>query len=331
MKLAFFEVEDWQEKYLKEKLKNKNYSVKFFEEDISLKRVKKIKDIDGLGIFIYSQITKEILDELPKLKFIVTMSTGYEHIDINECKKRGIKVCNVPYYGENTVAEHTIGLMLSLSKKIPPSIDRVKKGNFDIEGLEGFDLNGKTLGIIGCGHIGMHVLKIAQAIGMKALVHTRTCDMKIARKHNFRYVSLNELFSSSDVISFHVPLNPATKHMLNMKNIGKIKNGAYVINTSRGGLIETNALIYGLDKGIISGVALDVLEDEENLKEERHLSKKHYSFRERRMLRSNHKLLKSRDVLITPHTAFFTREARQRILDTTINNIRNNGRKNKVN
>ncbi|MEM3113069.1 MAG: NAD(P)-dependent oxidoreductase [Candidatus Pacearchaeota archaeon] len=328
MKLAFFEVEEWQKKYLKERLKGHN--IKFFEYDLNARNASKVKDIEGLGIFIYSQIDEKILDKLPKLKFIATMSTGFDHINVNACKLKGIKVSNVPYYGENTVAEHTIGLMLCLSKKLPLAIWRARKGNFNIDNLEGFDLKNKILGVIGAGHIGQKVIKIAKAMGMKIIVYTKTHDPKLSRELGFNYVSLDNLLRNSDIISFHVPLTAETKHMINMKNVKMVKRGAYLINTARGGLIDTKALLYGLDHGIFAGAALDVLEEEETLKEERHLSKKHYTKEEIKILRENHQLLKERNVLITPHTAFFTREAQQRILDTTIENIKSMGTKNQV-
>jgi len=328
MKLAFFEVEEWQKKYLRERLKG--YDIKFFDYDLNVKNASKVGDVEGLGIFIYSQIDEKVLDKLPKLKFIATMSTGYDHISMQSCKKRGIRASNVPYYGENTVAEHTIGLMLCLSKKLHLAIYRARKGNFDIDNLEGFDLKGKTLGIIGAGHIGQHVIKIAKAMQMNILVTTKTPDSKLSKELGFNYASLDNLLKNSDIISFHVPLNPSTKHMINMGNVKKIKKGAYLINTARGGLIDTKALLYGLDHGIFAGAALDVLEEEETLKEERHLSKKHYTKEERNILKENYQLLKDKDVLITPHTAFFTREAQERILDVTINNIKSGCKLNRV-
>ncbi|MFH1592947.1 MAG: NAD(P)-dependent oxidoreductase [Candidatus Woesearchaeota archaeon] len=328
MKLAFFEVEPWQKQYLKKRLKGQD--IKFFENELTPKNVTKIKDVEILAVFIYSEINKEILDKLPKLKFIITRSTGFDHVDIKECKSRRIKASNVPYYGENTVAEHALGLMIALSKKLPRAVNQARKGDFDIEGLEGRDIKGKTLGVIGCGHIGQHLLKIAKAMEMKRLVSTRTHKPSLAKKLGFRYVSLNELLKKSDIISLHCPLTEKTRHLINMKNIKHIKKGAFLVNTARGGLIQTNALIYALDKEILAGAALDVLEEEEDLKQERHLSTRKLSKQERKILKQNHQLLKDRDVLITPHTAFYTREAMQRILDTTIENIRSSGRKNRI-
>jgi len=324
MKITFFEVEPWQKEYLKKKLKG--HQLRFVSDELTLKNLSKAKNSEAIVVFIYSVIDKEILDKLSNLKFIYTMSTGFNHIDINACKQKGIKVFNVPSYGENTVAEHTIGLMLSLSKKIPQSVMNTKKGNFDLDGLEGFDLKGKTLGVIGCGNIGQQVIKIAKAMEMNVIVMNRSQNEKLAKELGFRYVSLKELLSKSEIITLHVPLTPETKHMINMKNISLVKKGAYLINTARGGLIETKALISALDKGIIAGVALDVLEEEEDLKEDRHLSKRKLSAYENKIMKQNLKLLKDRDVLITPHSAFYTREAQQRILDVTVENIFGKGK-----
>lgn len=328
MKLAFFELEKWEQEYVK--LKIKNHKLLFFDEELSEKHIPKIKDVDGLCIFIYSEINKKILEQLVKLKFISTMSTGYDHIDLIKCKDKCVRISNVPFYGENTVAEHTIGLMLSLSKKIPQSVSRAKDDNFDIKGLEGFDIKGKTLGVIGAGHIGQHVIKIAKAMDMKVIAYTKTKEKKLAAKLGFSYVSLDNLLSKSDLITIHCPLNNQTRHMINMGNIIKIKKGSYLINTARGEIVDTQALIYALDNGILKGAALDVLEGEEDLKEEREFLRGKLNRDKMKTFLRNHLLLKDKDVIITPHTAFYTREALQRILDTTIENIKSRGKLNRV-
>ena len=328
MKLAFFELEKWEQEYVKGKLKK--HKLLFFDEELSEKHIPKIKDVDGLCIFIYSEINKNVLDNLTKLKFISTMSTGYDHIDLIKCKDKCIRISNVPFYGENTVAEHTIGLMLSLSKKIPLSVERAKNDNFSIKGLEGFDVKGKTLGVIGAGHIGQHVIKIAKAMDMKVIAYTKTKEKKLATKLGFAYVSLDHLLSKSDIITIHCPLNNQTRHMINMSNIMKIKKGSYLINTARGEIVDTKALIYALDNNILKGAALDVLEGEEDLREEREFLRGKFNRDEMKTFLRNHLLLKDKDVIITPHTAFYTREALQRILDTTINNIKSQGKLNRV-
>ena len=329
MKIAIFEADSWKKKYLKDKLKN--YELTFINNELSKKNINKIKDVEGIVVFIYSEVNKEILDKLPKLKFIATMSTGYNHIDVKECKARKIKVSNVPRYGMNTVAEHTFGLILSLSKRIPQGVMNTKKGDFSLKGLEGFDLKGKTLGVIGAGNIGQHVIKMAKAFDMKVIAFNRSKDKKLSKKLGFSYTSLANLLKKSDIITLHLPLLVSTKHIINLHNIKTIKKGAYLINTARGGLIDTRALIYGLDKGIIAGAGLDVLENEDDMLEEKQmLRERSLSTREMKTFIRNHELLKDKDVIITPHSAFYTKEAETRILDRTIENVKSRGKTNSV-
>ncbi len=328
-KIAFFELEKWEEDYIKANLKN--VQLKFFKNDLNERNVKKIKNFDAIAIFIYSQITKRILDQLPNLKLITTMSTGYDHIDLEECKKRGITVCNVPTYGENTVAEHTFALILTLSRKIIESVNRTRRGDFSLKGLRGFDLKGKTIGIVGCGNIGRHVARIAKGFKMKILVYDVCKDMKFAKQIGFKYVDLNILLKKSDIITLHVPLLPATKHMINKDNIKLIKKGAILINTARGGVVDTTALIKALDKGILSAAALDVLEEEELIKEEKQLLSKKFPMERQRKVIEEHILIAKDNVIITPHNAFNSKEALLRILDTTIANIKGFLKNRKVN
>ncbi len=318
MKIGFFELKKWEEDYFKEKLKA--HKLYFSHNSLSSTNVNNVKDIELAVCFIYSDLNSSIMEKLKKLKFIATMSTGFDHIDINYCKKNNIKVSNVPFYGENTVAEHTFALILALSRKIYEAIERTKRDDFSISGLGGFDLKRKTIGIIGPGHIGQHVIKIANGFGMKVIAYSPHQDKKLSKKLNFRWVSLDKLLKESDIITIHVPLNENTKHMLNLNNIKNIKKGAYLINTSRGEVIDTDALLYALDNNILAGAGLDVLEGEEDIKEERELL--HKETRDLETFLQNHLLLKEKNVIVTPHCAFYTQEALQRILDTTLNNIK---------
>ena len=320
-KIAFFEIENWEKDYIKKSLgKHKLF---FFNDELNKKKINKIKDMDILAVFIYSKINKEILDALPKLKLIATMSTGFDHIDIEEAKKKKIDVCNVPYYGENTVAEHTFALILALSRKIIDSVNRAKQGDFTLKGLRGFDLKDKIIGIVGGGHIGMHVARMANGFEMKTLVYDIHKDKNLAKKYNFKYASFDSLLKNSDIITLHAPLNKYTEHMINSKNINKIKKGALLINTARGGLVETEAIIKALDKGILSGAGLDVLEGECFIKEEKQLLDNNFAKEcDLRTQLRNHILLKNNKCIITSHNAFNSKEALQRILDTTIENIK---------
>ncbi|MBL7053732.1 hydroxyacid dehydrogenase [Patescibacteria group bacterium] len=321
--ISFFEAAKWEERYLLDKLKNKkNLKLNFFEKQLSISYLKKIKDTDILAVFIYSKIDKKVLDALPKLKLITTMSTGFDHIDLVECKKRGIKVCNVPVYGENTVAEHTFALILALSRKLPESIERTQEYDFTLDDLCGFDLKGKVLGIVGMGSIGKHVARIGKGFEMKVVVADPNKNVKLAKQLGVKYVGFNYLLAHSDIISLHAPYNKHTHHLINKDNIKLIKKGSYLINTARGGLIETQALMTALNKKILAGAGLDVLEQEYFIKEEKQLLAK--PFQEKRDLRTilqGHLLIQDDKVLVTPHNAFNSQEALERILDTTVDNI----------
>lgn len=321
--IAFFEISPEEKKYLESKLlQNKEMSATFHRSKLTAKNIAKAQDADIIASFVYSKITRDMIERLPKLKLITTMSTGFDHIDLEYCKEKNIMVCNVPTYGEKTVAEHTFALILSLSRKIPQSIDNVRKLNFDLEELRGFDLEGKTLGIVGMGHIGANVAKIARGFDMKILVSDPKPDKKILKQSGAKLVSFEKLLKKSDIISLHAPYNPHTHHLINKENIHLIKHGAYIINTARGALIETEALLLALDKKIIAGAGIDVLEEESFIKEERELLKRPQKNNQMLLtVMQDHLLIYNPQVIITPHNAFNSKEAMHRILDTTILNI----------
>ncbi|HIE36490.1 MAG TPA: hydroxyacid dehydrogenase [Candidatus Omnitrophica bacterium] len=266
-------------------------------------------------------INKEILQKLPKLKLITIRSTGFDHIDLKECKKRKIVVCNVPYYGENTVAEHTFALILSLSRNIHKAYIKTIRHDFSIDDLKGFDLKGKILGVIGAGRIGLHVIRIAKGFGVKVYAYGAYQNKFIAEVLDFKYTSLEELLKKSDIITLHVPYNKSTHHLLNKERIKLIKKGAIIINTSRGAVIDTEALIEAIDKKIISGAGLDVLEGEELIKEEKQLLYDKNKLGILGNLVKDHILLSRENVVFTPHIGFYSQEALERILDTTVQNI----------
>ncbi len=322
MKVAFFETKDWEQEYIKNQLKDAE--AVFFNEKLSLENADKAKDAEVISAFVDSAIDKDLLAKLPNLKMIATRSTGFDHIDMQDCKERSIIVCNVPHYGENTVAEHTFALMLDLSRKIYQSVDKVKEEGFavNIDEFRGFDLKGKTLGIVGMGHIGQHVARIAQGFEMKVLGFDVHQDKKLAKKLGFMYVAFEDLLKNSDIITLHVPYNEHTHHLINFKNIDALKKGAYIINTARGGIIETAALVDALGRGIIAGAGLDVLEEESFVKEEAYLLSGNYSEKiDIKTMLQNHILMDRKNVIITPHNAFNSKEALERILETTVFNI----------
>ncbi len=320
-KIVFFETEGWEENFLTESLKD--YQVTFYQEPLTEKNVNLAINADIISVFIYSQINKNILNQLPNLKLITTRSVGSDHIDLQETQNKNIAVCNVPAYGDRTVAEHTFALILALSRKIMFAYERTEKLNFDYHGLTGFDLFKKTIGIIGGGKIGINVAQIAkQGFEMNVLVSDPRPNQELANHYNFTYTDLDTLLQKSDIISLHAPYLPSTHHLINQENIHKIKKGAILINTSRGGLVDTQALLTALNEGILSGAGLDVLEEENEIKEESQLlSGKLPENTNLIKIIQNHQLVARNDVIITPHIAFNSIEALTNILKVTVDNI----------
>jgi D-lactate dehydrogenase len=319
-KSVFLEVESWEHDMLVKQCPPV-WSCRFYPDEADRIDPEKIGDAEILSVFIYSDLDATLLRRLPRLKMIATRSTGYDHIDTAFCREMGIIVSNVPSYGANTVAEHAFALILSLSRKIYPARERTLHGDFSFHGLQGFDLLGKTLGVIGTGQIGRHVIRIANGFQMRVLAHDKRSDPGLAEVLGFRYVELEQLLSDSDVITLHCPLTPETRHLIGEAEFHSMKRGALLINTARGGLVDTEALLRALEAGAIGGAGLDVLEEEEAVREERQLLSKRFDERKLRSVIRNHILLKRDDVIITPHIAFNSREAVERILTTTVENI----------
>lgn len=317
MKIAFFETLDWEKDYLTKKLQG--HELTFYGKDQQPEK----SDIEILSNFIGFPVTAELLGKFPALKYVTTRSTGYDHIDVKACQERGIAVSNVPTYGENTVAEFAFALILGLSRKIYPAVKRVREqGLFATDSLQGFDLQHKTLGVVGTGHIGAYVVKIAKGFGMNVVAYDPYPNQALAKEHGFTYATLEDLLKQSDVVTLHVPYMPATHHIINSQNIALCKPGALMINTARGGLIETAGLVAALKSGRLAGAGLDVLEEEGFVKDEMQLlATGHPNEEELKTALADHELMQMENVLITPHNAFNTQEAVERILDTTVNNI----------
>ncbi|HUI05572.1 MAG TPA: hydroxyacid dehydrogenase [Verrucomicrobiae bacterium] len=320
MRIAFFELHDWEEAYLRERL-DAVHTVVAVREALEDKHLARIADAEVVSPFIYSRLTAARLAKLPQLKLIATRTTGFDHIDVAECARRGIMISNVPFYGENTVAEHTFALILALSRKVHEAFVRVRAGNFSLDGLRGFDLKDKTIGVVGAGHIGLHVIRIARGFGMNVLAFDVHRDGFLAEVLGFTYTDLDTLLGRSDIITLHAPYTKRTHHLINRDNVGRIKRGAILINTSRGGLVDTEALLKALDDGILAGAGLDVLEGEEAIYEESALLGDAVNPERLRQALQNHVILKKPNVVFTPHNAFNSQEALERILQTTADNI----------
>jgi D-lactate dehydrogenase len=320
MRIVFYEAREDEIEYFKEKLKN--FDLQFFKEPL---KEENLVDAEIISVFIDSKIDKKIIEKFNKLKFICTRSTGYDHIDIEECKRRGIIVANVPSYGIETVTEHTIALILLASRRLIESFERTRRGNFSNKGLTGFELKGKTLGIFGAGKIGRRVAELAKAFGMRVLAYDIYPNYKEAKRIGYEYVDLDTLLRESDIISLHANLTKENYHIFNENLFEKMKDGVIIINTARGGLIDTKALIKYLKNGKIRYAALDVLENEPEIKEEAQIFETELSKEYIETLLANYILFEMEDqlknIFITPHNAFNSIEALEDIKRTTYENI----------
>jgi D-lactate dehydrogenase len=319
-KVVFFEMEDWARDFLRGK--NLKGEIGVFREPLDVGNVTWADGADVLSVFIYSRVSRPVLDALPRLKLVATRSTGYDHIDLVACAERGIAVANVPRYGENTVAEHAFGLILALSRKIYQGALRTARLDFHTEGLRGLDLKGKTLGVVGAGAIGLHLIRMAKGFGMEVVAFDARPQTILAEVLGFRYAPLDELLAVSDVVSLHIPLMPGTHHLMDEAAFRRMKRGSILINTARGGIVDTRALVAALNEGILAGAGLDVLEGEETIKEEAQLLSETLPAEKLRTIVGSYALLNRDNVIITPHVGFYSREAEERIMETTIENIR---------
>lgn len=316
LRISGVELEPWESDYLVSALGAGHFSEKHLDE------AGDIGDPEVLTIFIYSKITKATLERFPNLKLVTTLSTGFDHIDLPACRDRGVTVCNVPSYGENTVAEQALALLLSLTRKIIPAVNRTRQGDFRLDDLRGVDLNGKTAGVIGTGRIGKHMIGMLKGLNMKIVAFDARPQPELAKELGFTYLELDELLKQSDVVTIHCPAIPETHHLINEARLRLMKPSAYLINTARGTIVDTQALVKVLDEDHLAGVGLDVLEEECFIIDDRQLLSPHFNAQcDLKTVMADHVLLHHPRVIITPHNAFNTKEALIRILDTTIKNI----------
>jgi D-lactate dehydrogenase len=299
-------------------------------------------DVEILSVFIESIIDARFLDQHQEIKLIVTRSTGHDHIDLPECEKRSIVVCYVPSYGGNTIAQHTFALILALSRRAREAREACRAGKFSYAGTRGFDLNGKTLGVIGTGKTGLRVIRLANAFEMEVVAYDIHRQTNLEEVLGFRYVSFDQLLGCSHIISLHAPLTSATYHLLDRESFRKCRPGVLIINTARGRLIDTESLIEALDQGIVGGAGLGVIEEERVMVQRwsavatqgiiAHLRSSAQSREEPgvvspdrivqlQALMNNADLIGRPNVVFTPHIAFNSVEAVQRINQTTLENI----------
>ena len=321
LRIAFFGVKSWERAIIEKAIVDiDSTGIGIFTDEVQ-DNLEMAKKYEVLSVFIYSKMEKSILDQLPNLRMIATRSTGLDHIDLEECRKKKITVKNVPSYGENTVAEYAIALLLAVAKKIVPAHQSVEDGEFSPEGLTGVDLFGKTLGVIGVGRIGQRVVKMANGLGMKVLGVERNPEPELAKKLKFKYVDLETCLKQSDFVTLHVPATADTVHLIDRQNIKLMKPGAILINTSRGAVVESEAIAWALNNKILSGAGLDVAEKENEVESISMIMNPGPSHEDLRQVLSYHLLRDRDDVVFTPHNAFNTQEAIGRIIKTTIENV----------
>jgi D-lactate dehydrogenase len=320
MKIVIFEMEPWEQAAFEQI--GLEHQLEFTNQRLTLGNAASFTDAEIISPFIYSQLGAAVLKSFPRLKLIATRSTGFDPIDLETCRERSITVCNIPLYGECTVAEHVFGLLLAISHRLAEAIDRTRKGDFSAGGLQGFDLYGKTLGVIGTGSIGKCVIRIAKGFQMKVVAYDMRPDEAVASALGFHYETLDQVLGTADVITLHIPGSERTRNFLSDAQFARMKNGVILINTARGSLVDTRALLHALADGKVAAAGLDVLPEEPAIREEAELLRSVFR-REHDLeaLLADHILLRMRNVIITPHIAFNTREAVQRILETTVQNM----------
>lgn len=296
-------------------------------------------DAEVLSTFIYSAITEEFLAAHPRLRLIATRSTASDHLPLEACRRAGVAIARVPAYGETTVAEHTFALILALSRRLREVMLAPKGGRFSYEATRGFDLAGKTLGIIGMGSIGQHVAQLAHAFRMKVLACDIACPPELAQSLDFNFVPLNDLLAQSHIISLHTPLTTVTYHLLDRETFARCRRGVIIINTARGALIDTQALREALESGQVGGAGLDVLQDERVMRQaatniiaanivehlrsdaQAHDARDADHVRELQELMLGDAVLARKDVVFTPHVAFNSVEAVARLNEVSVENI----------
>ncbi len=278
-------------------------------------------DAEAVVTFLGSKLGSKVLMRLPALRLIVTQSVGYDHIDLSYCRAHGITVCNIPDYGDYTVAEHAFALLLALTRHIAAGAEQCRRGNFDQSRLRGIELRGRTLGVIGTGRIGRRAIEIARGFGMDVVAYDLHPDPAQAEALGFRYAGFDELLAVAHIVTLHVPAT-GTRPLLSDAEFARMRPGAILINTARGSIVDTEALLRALTDGRLAGAGLDVLPMEPFIRDEAQIFRPATNpATDFRTLVADHALLHLPNVLVTPHNAYNTEEALHRIFTSTVSNI----------
>lgn len=316
IKIAFFDTKEYDRDLFDEYNKNYGYQITYLESKLNSETAPLAKGFDVVCIFVNDVVDEKTINILKEcnVKLIALRCAGFNNVDVKNLGDDLVAV-RVPAYSPYAVAEHAVALLLSLNRKIYKAYQRTRKYNFTLNGLLGFDIHGKTVGVVGGGKIGKAFINIMNGFGCKLLVYDKFQDEKVAKEMNFKYVDLNTLYKESDIISLHCPLTDENYKMINEESLNKMKNGVVLINTSRGKLIDTKSLIKKLEQGKIGGLGLDVYEDEEEF----FLNDMSNSYIRDEELSI---LLTMPNVVVTSHQAFFTEEALNKIALDTCENIK---------
>lgn len=315
MRVAVFSARSYDREFLTAANARAGHELVFFEARLSTETERLAAGFEAVCAFVNDDLDAQLLAALAAqgLRLVVLRAAGFNNVDLSAAMSRGVAVARVPAYSPHAVAEHTLALILTLNRKTHRAYNRVREGNFALDGLLGFDLHGKTAGVVGAGEIGSIVARLLLAFGCRVLVCDPAEDPELAAA-GARYVSLQALFEQSDLLTLHCPLNEATRHLIDRQAVTTMKPGVMLINTSRGAVINTAAVIAGLKSGAIGALGLDVYEEEAEL---------FFEDRSQRFIDDDvfARLLTFPNVLVTGHQGFFTREALASIAETTIDNI----------
>lgn len=316
-KIAMFDSKEYDKEYFTKE--NKNYSeieIEYFKEKLTPETKHNAKGYDAVCVFVNDHVTAEVVQALHEdgIKVILNRCAGFNNVDIDMAKELGIKVLRVPAYSPVSVAEYGLTLMMGITRKLNQTVTRVSNMNFSIEGLVGKSLKNRTVGVISTGKIGKEFAQLVLGIGAKVIAFDKFQDEKWATEYGVKYVELDELYAQSEVISLHSPLFPETTHMINKASISKMRDGVIIINSSRGGLIDTRALLDAIDEGKIEGAGLDVYENEQECFFEDCSTKEIQDALLKRLV-SNEK------VILASHQAFLTEEGLSEIAKVTLDNF----------
>lgn len=316
LRIAFFDAKSYDIESFNAVNKDYNFDIRYYQERLSISTVPLAKGADVVCIFVNAECDAKVIDELVNngVKLVALRCAGFNNVDLKAAEGR-IRVTRVPAYSPHAVAEYAVSLMLSLNRKIYRAVNRTREGNFTLHGLLGFDMYGKTAGIIGMGRIAKELIKILHGFGMNVMAYDLYPDHEFAKQYDVKVVSLDELYTHSDIISLHCPLTPDTKFLINKDSIAKMKKGVMIINTGRGKLIHTEDLIEGLRSKQVGSAGLDVYEEERDY---------FYEDRSDKMIDDDvlARLLMVPNVVLTSHQAFFTAEALHNIAISTLNSVK---------